>query len=626
MLRSLLRSLCSRRNVLVFALPLLWSIGSAQELRWFDPASIASKLVCTNDGSDLYASYAGEVRRWSLPSETYRRTYIDGANASACTVSPAGDRIALVEGRDVVCRSTETFAVLFDYSAQGDYLPRSAAFTKSGSFLMVLSGNGGYWRVEKLRTSDGTVAATYNFRQRYWSLTRIIVAPDESKFLAYGDSGLCVWRNSDSEPYIVSPGYSTCAAISTDGRLAATSSLLGGVSLLDLTSGSEIACVAPPGPSFLNALAFDPTSRNLLAGFSRANYHNHSGVVVAWDTMTHLPAYQFTTAGQVAAFAFPPSGATAYFEDSRGLWSFDRVTGSLVNRVAPAEYGYQSVSASSDGSFIVQNAQDISRIDSGTGRVAWSFLASGPGFAISPDDQTVAAGAGKNVLFIDAVTGLPQRSIVADGNAQCSVGAIAYSPDGRFLAFGKDVTVLDRSCILIYDLVAGRYVARLPVHYPAGQLKFTPDGQSLIAGVDQGELRIYAVNGWRQVASSMGGWNPAFCDLSADGALIAAAYRLQETYWVQILRASDLTPILTIPIDPSPRFARFSRDGSVIWVGRGNSDEHATAFSTSTGQRVFEGSENEVRGLSDVMLLPGRDSIGFVRWDGSVGVFKNPIR
>src|SRR5205814_5035947 len=108
--------------------------------------------------------------------------------------------------------------------------------------------------------------------------------------------------------------------------------------------------------------------------------------------------------------------------------------------------------------------------------------------ALSPDGKLLAtAGADQRVCVWDAAAGEPADGIVREvsagadepaGSRAGAVRALAFSPDGRFLAAG------DLLAYRVWELTGGETVQSGPTKFPPGRavpqgLAFSPDGRVL---------------------------------------------------------------------------------------------------------------------------------------------------
>jgi WD40 repeat protein len=110
------------------------------------------------------------------------------------------------------------------------------------------------------------------------------------------------------------------------------------------------------------------------------------------------------------------------------------------------------------------------------GENAWASAA-----AFSPDGRFLAWGDSEGaVRLVDPGGGTEARSFVAH---QGEVNALAFSPDGRLLASADEA-------VRVWDVATGRLIRRLSAGRPRS-LAFRPDGRLLVAACRRG-----AVMGW----------------------------------------------------------------------------------------------------------------------------------
>ena len=106
--------------------------------------------------------------------------------------------------------------------------------------------------------------------------------------------------------------------------------------------------------------------------------------------------------------------------------------------------------------------------------------------AYSTSGKLLAVGLTRegSVLILDAATGNEKQRFQSDG----WMGAVAFSPDDKALAFGNST-----SHVMVYDLEKGKLLHRLQGHLDhVGQLLFTPAGL-LVSGSYDGTVRIWDV-------------------------------------------------------------------------------------------------------------------------------------
>jgi WD40 repeat protein len=112
----------------------------------------------------------------------------------------------------------------------------------------------------------------------------------------------------------------------------------------------------------------------------------------------------------------------------------------------------------------------------------------------SPDGRTVATPSGSSVKIRDAVTGQTLRTL---NGHKGNVNAIAYSPDGRWLA-----SCSDDATVRLWNVRDGSCAPPLTGHTAeVADLAFFPDGRTLASVSRMGVVRLWEISGGRPLES-----------------------------------------------------------------------------------------------------------------------------
>jgi WD40 repeat protein len=160
----------------------------------------------------------------------------------------------------------------------------------------------------------------------------------------------------------------------------------------------------------------------------------------------------------------------------------------------------------------------------------------------SPDGRSVATATLANdepVDLWDVATGNHLRSLPYDGSDANAGHAVAFSPDGRFVA-GSGFTF-----VRVWRLSDENHVQIETGVVNA--LDFSPDGSLLATGANDGSLRLWDVRTGRDVASTFSNLGQVTdVTFSPDGGTIATS---SSDGSVRLWRSRTLEPLMTIATD-----------------------------------------------------------------------------
>jgi WD40 repeat protein/tRNA A-37 threonylcarbamoyl transferase component Bud32 len=503
----------------------VWDVATGAPVRTLKGhEDIPLSLSISRDGS-LYAtgSREGVARIWDAATGEVRHALRVGPEKPLgpglgvvvdVEFSPDGTRLAtLVLGRLRLWdpATGEPVRTLAEQDG-GDIL----AYSPDGKLLASCStGEVRLWDLEA-----GQEART--LRGDFRDPSCLAFRPDGRRLAVCGDDRkVIIWNPGQTEPLRIFRGEGRAAvtlAYSPDGSILA----VGGdaVRLWDAEIDQD-AQQLPGHELAIGILSFGRDGQTLATG-------SDDGTARIWDLARRRVVHVLRGHdGPIGAVALRPDGtllATAGVDRVVRLW--DVTTGAAWRALEGHEGIVRSVAFSRDGGRLASAGDDgTARIwDLALGRTVHTLPGHGRSalrVAWSPDGSLLASVDGEAVLRLwDAREGRLFKSFGEPDGVRFTFSAVAFSPDGRWVAYGSGV----EGEIFVRDVQTGDLAWALLGSQAARDLAFSPDGRRLLSADEDGSLRLWDLALGQEVFRLRGHAGAVRAGaFSPDGARIASA-------------------------------------------------------------------------------------------------------
>lgn len=475
---------------------------------------------------------------------------------------------------------------------------------------------------------EGAIARMGTVRGRMPGLVNACVYSPDGKMLVAdgGDAAIHLFDAATRQPLRQLHQHKmtvTCLAFSPNGKMLASGSKDGDLCLWDWPSGKVLRRFSAHKKG-VRVLAFAGTGKFLASG-------GEDERVRLWDVATGHELRQYQGHKEiVTAVAVSPDGrlvasGNQFHYDTVHLW--DAASGRLLQQHKAKVDWVQSLAFSPNSKLIAipSGVLKVALLDVASGKIVRELSSEQSGcspsaVAFSPDGRIVAAASAVHSLVLwDTATGKILHQLPSNHYARLPGGitSLAFSPDGRRLAFGED------HCLQVWDLGTWREVHPVEGHADRiCRVSFSRDSKTLTTAADEADaLQEWdAATGkklrtlWKKHLIGMHGFH-----LSPDHSLLT----LTETEEKSLLLLSRNTTTgketrrVTVPFNAqwgyNPAMIVLSPDGKIITSeSRDNNGmmEPVLLRDTTTGKTIGKLSGNYHRILfsPDSRLLAGVES------------------
>ena len=486
-----------------------------------------------------------------------------------------------------------------------------AAFSPSGERLASGSWDDG----DNLRIWDvATGECTQVLSGHECEILDVAWSPD-GKLLATGsrDHDMRLWDAATGEQLHELTGQEgrvTSVAFSPNGRLVAAGNLGWMVRLVEVSSGKVLRALEGHEQSVLS-VAFHPSGRFLATGSSDETAR-------VWNVETGEEVARIEAGREVRSLAFSPDGAWLALTGAEGIALVETKGWTQERTVGDEDAAYAQVAWIGNEKLGVQAYDRVEILDAASGEVLHSRPQESDGHersvAFHPDGKRFAITAADGVVRVNDIASEappsphPELDRVGElwaspeaGLAGLSASIFAFildgrgqvrqlrpepfpapgqrwvgSPDGKVLAFpaneyGEEgtralVVLLDvETLTLLRTLSTGQEPRTEP---DARLIAFSPDGTSIAAVLEQGEVRLWRVADGTLLHTLVGHEDPiSVLRFTPDGAYVVSGSESSSRLLVHDAKSGAVVVDTTALLEPVVSYAAASR-APRLGVGR----------------------------------------------------------
>ena len=408
-----------------------------------------------------------------------------GMNGEALSVAynPDGTRV-IAAGAEGVAKVWDTHSGIKIFELRGhNSAIRQAIFSPDGKRIATASED---TTVKVWDANTGELLMTLSGHTA--SVGGAAFSPD-GKFLATAseDTTWRVWNVEDGAMILQAPTrttdrvHMTGIVFSDDGQRIATTSWDGFVEVWDAKTGEQVSWLINTAPEPIFDLDINPLG-NQLASTSSSNIRISD--VMTGEVLKTIARHN----NLVYGVTYSPDGmqlASGGLDGKIKIWDASTGTNvltlaghrSAVNAMAFSPDGLHVASASSDGSVLIWNiglAHEIYAIHT---------TSSANRVVISADGKLMAQGVGDEARIWDLMTGAELFSLRHDS----LVGAVAFSPDGKYL-----VTTNEANDVNVWEIMTQTRVITLASGSAfLNAVVVNPIGGQIASGGEEGIVRVW---------------------------------------------------------------------------------------------------------------------------------------
>lgn len=321
------------------------------------------------------------------------------------------------------------------------------------------------------------------------------------------------WRNSRELARMAHEDGVITISFSPDGKYLATGSVDGNATIWNVVNPAATFSLKNSG-----RLVFLEVSQDskYIAAASRS-YDAGGNTVCVWEVETGQIINCLPDFGHVTGIAFGPDSEYLSVADT-GSSTFKIVQIKSAQVVSESSYDGEarSVAYGPSGKHHALVSDTIDIFESGRSEpvVRLDTKSSISSMTFSPNELVFAAGSMDGKLWLwDTRTGQQVVSMTQNGDVE----AIAFNPDGRYLAAVSWESTTNKIDVSVWSTTNGTRISRFPSDERVLTIAFSPDGKYLITGSMDRTARVWEIETGKEVSRVRSSFPVRKAVFSADG-------------------------------------------------------------------------------------------------------------